>query len=114
MDEGPETGLFFILVVAFLLVIAPQSSISYYQENGSITCHNVTGKVIEKEAPFTLIVEVHDEVSNEIKIYDMYVSPEAYSNYSIGSTHIEPICTITDYDYYKEIIDRLLESGILG
>jgi len=112
--EGPETGLFFILVVAFLLVIAPQSSIGYYQENGSITCHNITGEVIEKEAPFTLIVEVSDEVSGEQKIYDVYVSPEAYANYSIGSSHIEAICTITDYDYYKEIIDRLLESGILG
>ena len=111
--EGPETGLFLILLFALLLVIAPQSSIQYLEEGGSITCNNVKGEVIEKEAPFTLVVEVHDEVSNKISKYDVYVSPEAYANYSIGSTHIEPICTITDYDYYKEIIDRLLESGIL-
>ena len=111
--EGPETGLFLILLFALLLVIAPHSSIQYLEEGGSITCNNVKGEVIEKEAPFTLVVEVHDEVSNKISKYDVYVSPEAYANYSIGSTHIEPICTITDYDYYKEIIDRLLESGIL-
>lgn len=114
MSEGPATGFILIITFAFLLAIAPQSNIQYYEDNGSITCHNVKGEVIEKEAPFTLIVEVNDEVSGEIKVYDMYVSPEAYANYSIGSTHIEPICTITDYDYYKEIIDRLLESGILG
>lgn len=113
MRDGGEGVLLGILILGLLLATTGTPSIEEYERNGTINCREVSGEIIEKEAPVTIIVEVNDEVSNKINTYNVYVSPEAYANYSIGDTHIEPICTIVDYQYYKEIIDRLLESGIL-
>jgi len=95
-------------------MVGPSFSLESLERDGVVTCNNVTGEVIEKEAPVTLVVQVNDSVGNYVKTYDVFVSPKAFANYSIGDTHIEPICTISDYKYYKEIIDMLLESGILG
>ena len=92
----------------------PSFSLDTLERDGIITCNNVVGEVIAKEAPVTLIVQVNDTVGNDITKYNVFVSPKAFANYSIGDTHIEPICTVNDYEYYKEIIDMLLESGILG
>ena len=92
----------------------PSFSLDTLERDGIITCNNVVGEVIAKEAPVTLIVQVNDTVGNDITNYNVFVSPKAFANYSIGDTHIESICTISDYEYYKEIIDMLLESGILG
>ena len=112
MNESPVVVA--IVVIMVCLAFFPPTDLTYYEENGTITCKNVSGEIIAKEAPVTIIVEVDDDVSNNVDTYKVYVAPEAYANYSIGDTHIEPICTITDYEYYKEIIDMLLESGILG
>ena len=114
MKDNPVVGI--IIVIMFFLAIMPPNTLTIdrLEENGTITCRSVVGEVIGKEAPVTLIVRIDDSVSNSVDTYNVYVSPEAYSNYSIGDKHNEAICTITDYDYYKEIIDRLLESGILN
>ena len=114
MRDGGEGVLLGIFILSLLLATTGTPSIQDFERDGTISCRKVSGEIIEKEAPVTIIVEVNDEVSNQINNYNVYVSPEAYANYSIGDTHIEPICTITDYEYYKEIIDALLESGILG
>tara|TARA_B100001142_G_C14290597_1_gene638771 strand:+ start:431 stop:775 length:345 start_codon:yes stop_codon:yes gene_type:complete len=113
MRDGGEGVLVGIVILALILATTGTPSIQDFERDGTITCREVSGEIIEKEAPVTIIVTVNDQVSNEIKTYNVYVSPEAYSNYSIGDTHIEQICTLTDYEYYKEIIDALLESGIL-
>ncbi len=114
MRDGGEGVLLGILILGLLLATTGTPSIEDFEKSGAITCREVSGEIIEKEAPVTIIVEVNDEVSNQINTYNVYVSPEAYANYSLGDTHIEQMCTITDYEYYKEIIDALLESGILG
>tara|TARA_R110002096_G_scaffold12490_1_gene44934 strand:+ start:66 stop:416 length:351 start_codon:yes stop_codon:yes gene_type:complete len=107
-----------IIILMLCLAFLPANNYSFgldsLQQDGTITCRSVDGEVIGKEIPVTLIVRVNDTVANKITTYNIYVSPSAYSNYSIGDKHTESICTITDYEYYKEIIDRLLESGILG
>ena len=113
MRDGGEGVLVGIVILALILATTGTPSIQDFERDGTITCREVSGEIIEKEAPVTIIVTVNDQVSNEIKTYNVYVSPEAYSNYSIVDTHIEQICTLTDYEYYKEIIDALLESGIL-
>jgi len=113
MRDGADGVLISIVILSLLLATTGTPSIEDFERNGTITCRSVSGEVIEKEAPVTLIVKVNDEVSNDIKTYSVYVSLEAYSNYSVGDTHKEQICTLTDYEYYKEIIDALLASGIL-
>ena len=114
MSDTPIVGV--IIVIMLCLAAMPPNSFTLktLEDNGTITCRSVVGEVIGKEAPVTLIVRVDDSVSNSVDTYSVYVSPEAYSNYSVGDSHNEAICTITDYDYYKEIIDALLESGILN
>ena len=113
MSESTSVA-YIISLIIILGMVGPSFSLESLERDGIVTCNNVTGEVIEKEAPVTLIVEVNDSVSNKVKTYGVFVSPKAFANYSIGDTHIEPICTISDYEYYKEIIDMLLESGILG
>lgn len=113
MSES-NAPVFIISLIIILGMTGPSFSLESLERDGVITCNNISGKVIEKEAPVTLVVQVNDSVGNYVKTYDVFVSPKAFVNYSIGDTHIEPICTISDYEYYKEIIDMLLESGILG
>jgi len=113
MSESTSVA-YIISLIIILGMVGPSFSLESLERDGVVTCNNVTGEVIEKEAPVTLVVQVNDSVGNYVKTYDVFVSPKAFANYSIGDTHIEPICTISDYKYYKEIIDMLLESGILG
>jgi len=113
MSESTSVA-YIISLIIILGMIGPSFNLESLERDGVVTCNNVTGKVIEKEAPVTIVVQVNDSVGNYVKTYDVFVSPKAFANYSIGDTHIEPICTVTDYEYYKEIIDMLLESGILG
>jgi len=113
MSESTSVA-YTISLIIILGMVGPSFSLESLERDGVITCNSVTGEVIEKEAPVTLVVQVNDSVGNNVKTYDVFVSPKAFANYSIGDTHIEPICTISDYEYYKEIIDMLLESGILG
>jgi hypothetical protein len=118
MSES-NTPVFIISLIIILGMTGPSFSLETLERDGIITCNNVVGEVIAKEAPLTLIVQVNDTVGNDITKYNVFVSPKfvspkAFANYSIGDTHIEPICTVSDYEYYKEIIDMLLDSGILG
>jgi hypothetical protein len=106
--------IFIISLIIILGMTGPSFSLETLERDGIITCNNVVGEVIAKDAPVTLIVQVNDTVGNDITTYNVFVSPKAFVNYSIGDTHIEPICTVSDYEYYKQIIDMLLESGILG
>jgi len=114
MSDGSTSVAYIICFIVVMGMMGPTFSLDTLEENGTITCKNVSGKVIGKETPITLKVQVNDSVGNVVNIYDVYVSPKAFANYSIGDTHIESICTITDYEYYKEIIEMLLESGVLG
>ena len=114
MKDNPVVVGIIILMLCLAFLPASNYSLESLQQDGTITCRNVDGEVIDKEAPVTLIVRVDDTVAKKVTTYNLYVSPSAYSNYSIGDKHTESICTITDYEYYKEIIDKLLESGILG
>lgn len=113
MSEN-SSSVYIVSLIIILGMVGPSFSLDTLEKDGIITCNNVVGEVIAKEAPVTLIVQVNDTVGNDITKYNVFVSPKAFVNYSIGDTHIEPICTVTDYEYYKEIIDMLLESGILG
>ena len=113
MSESTSVA-YIISLIIIIGMIGPSFSLESLEKDGVVSCNNVTGEVIEKEAPVTIVVQVNDSVGNYVKTYDVFVSPKAFANYSIGDTHIEPICTVTDYEYYKEIIDMLLESGILG
>jgi hypothetical protein len=113
MSES-NAPVFIISLIIILGMTGPSFSLETLERDGIITCNNVVGEVIAKDAPVTLIVQVNDTVGNDITKYNVFVSSKAFANYSVGDTHIEPICTISDYEYYKEIIDMLLESGILG
>ena len=113
MSES-NAPIFIISLIIILGMTGPSFTLESLERDGIITCNNVVGEVIAKDAPVTLIVQVNDTVGNDITKYNVFVSPKAFANYSIGDTHIEPICTVSDYEYYKEIIDMLLESGILG
>tara|TARA_R110002020_G_scaffold307032_1_gene522906 strand:- start:50 stop:394 length:345 start_codon:yes stop_codon:yes gene_type:complete len=113
MRDGGEGVLLGILILGLLLASTGTPSIEEYERNGTITCRTVTGEIIEKEAPFNIIVEVDDNVAGERNTYNVFVSPEVFANYSIGDKHEESICTFTDYEYFKSIIRQLKESGIL-
>ena len=107
---------FFVIVIIFGVVLASTGgmpSTSDYYEQGTITCSQVDGEVVGKEAPITILVKVNDRIAGDTTNYKVYVGPEAYENYSIGDTHIEEICTFSDYSTFKRIIDQLLESGVL-
>lgn len=87
-------------------------SITQYEQG--VTCSTVEGKIIEKEAPITIIVQVNDNISGTSDIYSVFVSAQSWFNYTVGDTHIEPICTFDEYSLYKELIDELIESGLLS
>ena len=111
-----NAGVFFIVVILFgfaLSTTGGMPSTSDYYEQGTITCSQVDGEVVGKEAPITILVKVNDRIGGDTQNYKVYVSPEAYENYTVGDTHIEDICTFSDYSTFKRIIDQLLESGVL-
>tara|TARA_B100001059_G_C17725855_1_gene523360 strand:- start:3 stop:347 length:345 start_codon:yes stop_codon:yes gene_type:complete len=114
MRDGGESVLLGVLILGLLLATTGTPSIEEYEQNGTITCRTVTGEIIEKEAPFNIIVEVDDNVAGKSNRYSVFVSPEVFANYSIGDKHEESICTFTDYEYFKSIIQQLKESGILN
>lgn len=103
-----------ILMVCFFIIpfTAPAYENSPFYEPNAITCTTVSGEIIEKE-PFYIIIRVEDNYTYVSEDFKVYVSPKAYYNYSIGDTHIEPICTLSDYSIYKDLIQSLKQSGIL-
>tara|TARA_R100001015_G_C4625052_1_gene183429 strand:+ start:745 stop:1098 length:354 start_codon:yes stop_codon:yes gene_type:complete len=112
--DGVGTVLVVITVIAALLAMGSTPSIDEYERNGTVTCRVVTGEIIYMEPPFELYVEVEDTIAGETDGYHVYVSPEVYANYSVGDKHEESICTFTDYEYFKNLIEQLKESGILN
>ena len=112
--DGVGTVLVVITAIAVFLAMGSTPSIDEYERNGTVTCRVVTGEIIHMEPPFELYVEVEDTIAGETNGYHVYVSPEVYANYSIGDKHEESICTFTDYDYFKSLIEQLKESGILN
>tara|TARA_R100001443_G_scaffold114843_1_gene131439 strand:+ start:2612 stop:2956 length:345 start_codon:yes stop_codon:yes gene_type:complete len=111
-----NAGVFFIAVLLFGAALASTGgmpSTSDYYEQGTITCSQVDGEIVGKEPPITILVVVNDRIGGDTTNYKVYVSPEAYQNYSVGDTHVEEICTFSDYSTFKRIIDQLLESGVL-
>ena len=101
-------------MVCFFIIpfTAPAYENSPFYEPNAITCTTVSGEIIEKE-PFYIIIRVEDNYTYVSEDFKVYVSPKAYYNYSIGDTHIEPICTLSDYSIYKDLIQSLKQSGIL-
>jgi len=114
MRDGADGVLIGIVILALILATTGTPSIEEYERNGTISCRKVTGEIVGKEAPFNIIVEVDDNVAGDTQTYNVFVSLEAYSNYSIGDMHEESICTFTDYEYFKSIIEQLKQSGILN
>ena len=113
-DEVIEKFIAICMMSIFLVPFTtPAFEKSPFYDPNMISCSSITGEIVEKE-PFYIIVRVEDNYTYVSEDFKVYVSPKSYVNYSIGDTHIERICTISDYEYYKEIIDMLLESGILG
>ena len=114
MRDGGEGVLLGILILGLLLASSGAPSIEQYERDGTITCRTVVGEIVYKEAPFNIIVEVDDNVAGEKNTYNVFVSPEVFANYSVGDKHEESICTFTDYEYFKDIIEQLKQSGILN
>tara|TARA_R100001510_G_C7655020_1_gene213950 strand:- start:1697 stop:2041 length:345 start_codon:yes stop_codon:yes gene_type:complete len=114
MRDGGEGVLLGVLILGLLLASTGTPSIDQYERDGTITCRTVVGEVVHKEAPFELYVEVQDNIAGEREGYHVYVSPEVFANYSVGDTHEEAICTFTDYEYFRDIIEQLKQSGILN
>lgn len=112
--DGVGTVLFAFTAIVIVLAVTSTPSIEEYERNGTVTCRVVTGEIIHMEPPFELYVEVEDTIAGETDGYHVYVSPEVYANYSIGDKHEESICTFTDYEYFKNMIEQLKESGILN
>ena len=106
--------IFMVLGFASAMMTTPGIYDSIAQYEQGITCSSIEGKIIEKEAPVTIIVQVNDNVSGRSDIYSVFVSVESWFNYTVGDTHIEPICTFDDYSLYKQLIDDLIESGLLS
>ena len=112
-DEAIEKVIAIVMVVFFLVPFSiPAYESSPFYEKNTITCSTVSGEIIEKE-PFYIIVRVEDNYTFVSEDFKVYVSPKAYANYSVGDTHIEPICTLNDYSIYKDLIESLKQSGIL-
>lgn len=109
-------GVFFIVLLLFagaMVTTDGTPRASDYLEQGTVSCSQVDGEIVGKEPPITILVKVNDRISGDTTNYRVYVSPQAYENYSVGDTHIEEICTFSDYSTFQRIIDQLLESGIL-
>lgn len=115
-EQAESVGNILVVMVAIgvLLAMGSTPSIEEYERNGTISCRTVTGEVVYMEPPFELYVEVEDTIAGQTDGYHVFVSPEVYANYSVGDKHEESICTFTDYEYFKDIIEQLKESGILN
>jgi len=112
-DEAIEKFIAICMMSIFLVpFVTPAYETSPFYDPNLITCSSITGEIIEKE-PFYIIVRVEDNYTHINEDFKVYVSPKAYSNYTIGDTHIEPICTLSDYSFYKDLIESLKQSGIL-
>jgi len=112
-DEVIEKVIAICMMSIFLVPFtAPAYEGSPFYDPNLITCSTVTGEIIDMQ-PFYIIVRVEDNYTNINEDFKVYVSPAAYNNYTISDTHIEPICTLSDYSLYKDLIESLKQSGIL-
>jgi len=112
-DEVIEKFIAICMMCVFLVPFAtPAFETSPFYDPNMISCSSITGEIVEKE-PFYIIVRVEDNYTYVSEDFKVYVSPKSYVNYTIGDTHIEPICTLSDYSIYKDLIESLKQSGIL-
>jgi hypothetical protein len=112
-DEVIEKFIALCMICVFLVPFSiPAYETSPFYDPNAITCSSITGEIIEKE-PFYIIVRVEDNYTYISEDFKVFVSPKAYINYTVGDTHIEPICTLSDYSLYKDLIESLKQSGIL-
>tara|TARA_R110002096_G_scaffold416251_1_gene618577 strand:+ start:69 stop:419 length:351 start_codon:yes stop_codon:yes gene_type:complete len=112
-DEAIEKFIAICIMCIFLVPLSiPAYENSPFYDSNAIVCSSVTGEIIDKE-PFYIIVRVEDNYTYINEDFKVYVSLKAYNNYTIGDTHIEPICTLSDYSLYKDLIESLKQSGIL-
>tara|TARA_R110000751_G_scaffold109345_11_gene206468 strand:- start:2546 stop:2899 length:354 start_codon:yes stop_codon:yes gene_type:complete len=114
LDEVIEKIIALIIVCLFIVPfsIGPVYENSPFYDSSTFTCSELTGVIVDKE-PFFLYISVENNYTNVNENYIIYVSTKAYSNYSIGDTHTESVCTLSDYSIYKDLIESLKQSGIL-
>ncbi len=115
MDKDAAIEKFIAICILFLFLVpftVPAYETSPFYDPNMISCSSITGEIVDKE-PFYIIVRVEDNYTYVSEDFKVYVSPKSYANYTIGDTHIEAICTLSDYSIYKDLIESLKQSGIL-
>ena len=112
-DAAIEKFIAICIMSIFLLPFTvPAYESSPFYDTNLITCSTVTGEIVDMQ-PFYIVIRVEDNYTYINEDFKVYVSPAAYNNYTIGDSHIEPICTLSDYSLYKDLIESLKQSGIL-
>ena len=43
----------------------------------------------------------------------LYVSPETYAKYNVGDVYSQEVCSNPDYENIKEIINQLIDIGVI-
>jgi hypothetical protein len=77
-------------------------------------CKIIEGEIVGKSHDtgfFILYVILRDDGKNED--YMVYVGPETYENYEIGEIWGEEMCSISEYEELMEIIQQLLDAGLV-
>ena len=105
---------FKVLSVVIMLLLGVSGGSVIHAINNQQECWNVAGEVIGKdnsEGLLVLYVVFYDNGDREQ--YKVFVGPETYESYSVGEVYEEEVCDIQEYNKLHELIDSLMELGLL-
>lgn len=106
----------YVCVVMMFLVLGGGSGAFGWdsKEDMGFTCRDITGEIVAKdhsEGAFKLYVLLND--TGEESGFALWVGPDTYDAYQIGDVYTDRMCSLEEYEKLKEIINELIDAGIL-
>ena len=120
-SRDPDESFLVVILIVILLAspVGPGGGVfgmqDLWQDNTYVVCTKMNGTIVDMNMDpmpnFTVVVT--DDEDGSTTIYTIFVDPEFYSSSNLGDSYEEEFCTIHARDEVRDLIEALLEEGIL-